>query len=192
MNNYSILVADSSETSRKKICDLLIKKGYKIFQATDGAGAIRISRSIFPDLVIMDINLWGIHAYEAAHIIEEDRLSTVIFMTNNANRVFYEKLEHMNVFAYIIKPINSEQLYQTIEFSIMNSNRIKSLTKKVEKLELTLENRKKVDRAKGILMEKLGMVENEAYKLLRKRSMDECITIDKMAEKIIEEYQAKK
>ncbi|MBB6216205.1 response regulator NasT [Anaerosolibacter carboniphilus] len=187
MNIFSILIADSSETSRKKLCELLTMKGYKLFQATDGAGAIRISRSIFPDLVIMDVNLWGIQAYEAGRIIEEDRLSTVLFVTNYASKGFYEKLQNMNVYAYIMKPIQQEQLYQTVEFTIRNAQKISSLEKKVASLEHSLESRKKIDRAKGILMEKLSISENEAYKILRKESMDQCISMDKMAEKIIKD-----
>ncbi|MFT9493625.1 ANTAR domain-containing response regulator [Anaerosolibacter sp.] len=185
MNSYSILVADSSETSRKKLCELLTMKGYKLFQATDGAGAIRIARSIFPDLVIMDVNLWGIQAYEAGRVIEEDRLSTVVFITNHANKVFYEKLQAMNVYAYIMKPIQQEQLHQTVEFTIRNARKIRSLEKKVAILEHSLESRKKIDRAKGILMEKFKIPEDEAYNILRKQSMDHCISMDKMAEKII-------
>lgn len=185
MDKYSILVADSSEMYRKKVCDLLIKKGYKIFQATNGAGAIRMSRSVFPNLVLMDMNIWGMPSYEAARIIEDDKLSNVVFITNNLNQSFYEKLKGMNIFAYIKKPINPEQFYQVVEFSIMNSNKINSLIKKVKKLENTLESRKKLDRAKGILMEKLNITEDEAYKILRRKSMDACISMSEMAEKII-------
>lgn len=189
MNKYSVLVADSSETSRKKICDLLLKKGYKIFQATDVAGAIRLSRRVYPNLAIIDANLWGMSAYEAALIIEEDRLSNVIFITNNPNQAFYEKLKRMNIFAYIMKPINPDQFYQMVEFSIMNSNKINFLTEKVRKLEETLESRKKIDRAKGLLMQKLNITEDKAYKMLRRKSMDACIPMSEMAEKIINKYE---
>ncbi|MCT4563280.1 MAG: ANTAR domain-containing protein [Maledivibacter sp.] len=192
MNKYNILVADSSETSRKKICNLLIKKGYKIFQATDGAGAIRMCRSVFPNLVIMDMNLWGMSAYEVAHIIEDNKLSNVIFITNSPNKAFYEKLREMNIFAYIMKPINPDQFYQMIEFSIMNSNKINSLKKKVEKLEETLESRKKLDRAKGILMKQFNVNEDEAYKMLRKKSMDTCRAMSETAKEIIDNYKLSK
>ncbi|QXM06437.1 ANTAR domain-containing response regulator [Crassaminicella indica] len=189
MDSYRIVVADSSEGSRKLICKLLNKKGYKTYQATDGAGAIRISRSIFPELVIMDTNLWGINAYEAARIIEEDKLSTVIFATSNPTSAFYEKLKNMNIFAYVVKPIYPEQLYQMVEFSIMNASKIHLLSKKIEKLENTLESRKKIDRAKGLLMKALKITEDEAYKLLRKKSMDDCVSMNVIAEKIIKKYR---
>ncbi|ABR49513.1 response regulator receiver and ANTAR domain protein [Alkaliphilus metalliredigens QYMF] len=188
MSDSRILVVDSGETSRKQISNLLSKRGYKIFQATDGAGAIRIARSIFPDLVLIDTNLWGMHAYEVASIIEAGRLSTVIFMTNRVDEVLYNKLKEMNLYTYIIKPIQPEQLYRVIEFAIINANKMNSLTKKIQKLEDALEGRKKVDRAKGILMEKLGIMENESYQLLRKQSMDQCISIHQMAEQIINQY----
>ena len=187
MNKYSVLVADSGETSRIKISELLAKKGYKTFQSTDGAGTIRISRSILPNLVIMDTNIWGIHAFEAARIIEEDKLSTVIFITNHANKTFCDNLKKMQLFAYIVKPIHPDYLYQIVEFSIINSTKINSLTNKVHKLENSLENRKLIDRAKGILIEELQINESEAYDLLRKKSMNECLSMDRIATKVIKQ-----
>lgn len=192
MNNYSIVVADSSEISRTNICNLLNKKAYKVYQATDGAGAIRIARRVFPDLVIIDDNIWGVKAYDAACLIEEDKLSNVIFITNNPNLKFYEKLKTMNIFAYINKPINTQQLYQIVEFTLVNSSKINKLEKKVKKLEDRIADRKKIDRAKGLLMENRDITEDEAYKLLRKRSMDECVPLAKIAERILEKYLKRK
>ena len=188
MGKYYIVVADSSQSSRSKICTLLNRKGYLTYEATDGAGAIRISRSILPDIVIVDLSLWGMRAYEVADIIEDNKLSTVLFISNNPGRDFYEKIKTMNVYAYITKPIIAEQLYQTIEFTIMNSGKIKKLSNKIEKLETMIESRKKIDLAKGLIIRKLGIGENDAYNILKRKSMDECIAMDKVAEKIISEY----
>jgi len=189
MKAYRIVVADSSESSREKICNMLNRKGCKTFQATDGAGAIRISRSAKPDLVILDMNLWGMNAYEVAGIIEGDRLSTVVFATNRPDSDLYGYLKRMTLYAYILKPFNQEQVYQIVEFAIMNSNRIHSLSDKIQNLEQTLESRKKIDKAKGLIMEEFSLNENEAYQYLRKKSMDLSIPMDKMAENIIKAYR---
>ncbi len=189
MERYSILVADSSASSRGKICNMLRKKGYRTFQASEGSEAIRMARSIRPTLVIMDMKLWGINPYSSARVIEQDKLSTVVFMTDNISGAFYEKLRYMNIFAYIMKPVNPQALYNTVEFSIMNTGKIILLAKKVEKLESTIEGRKRVDRAKGILMDRLRLSENEAYGILRRKSMDRCISIEKMAEIIINKHK---
>lgn len=188
MKEYQILVADSAESTREKICKLLNRKGYKTYHATDGAGTIRMSRKISPHIVILDTNIWGINAFEVARIIEADKLATVVFMTNNPSQSLYEKLRNMSLFAYVTKPINPDQLYQIIEFAIMNSNRIQVLNQKVEKLENTLESRKKIDQAKRLLIERLGISEKEAYEYIRKKSMDLCRTMDKVAEQIIKKY----
>lgn len=188
MNNYRVLVSSSGENSRKNVCSLLIKKGYKVYEATDGAGALRITRTIFPDLVIIDTNLLGMNPYEVGKIIEEGKLSTVIFISNGLEKDFFEKLSYMNVFAYIVRPINSGQLYRAVEFSIINGNKIKLLENKIRKLESSLKGRKKLDRAKGILIEIMDINEDEAYKYLRKKSMDSCASIEEIAEKIIRKY----
>ena len=185
---HSIVVADSSETSRKMIGSLLVKRGYKVYQASDGAGAIRLARSIQPELVLIDVNIWGVKAYEAARIIEEDRLSTVVFITANPDRDFIERLKSMKIFAYITKPINPAQLFQIIEFSLINARKINFLEEKLEKLENRLEARKRIERAKGVLMEKLKLSEDEAYRFLRKKSMDSCTSMEKVAEDIIKKF----
>lgn len=189
MKDYRILVADSSESSRNKICSLLNRKGYKTYHASDGAGAIRMSRNVSPNIVILDTNIWGLNAFDVAEVIEGDRLSTVVFITNNPTQSLLNKLREMTLYAYVLKPINPEQLYQIIEFAVINSSRINTLSQKVEKLENTLESRKKIDRAKGLLMDKLQFSEKEAYNYLRKKSMDLCISMDKMADKILNEIK---
>lgn len=188
MDNYSILVADSDRKQRETISELLKRRGCKVYQAADSGEVLRITRSMFPHLVIMDINLIGMNSYKTARIIEEDKVSSVIFITNNLDSAFYEKIKNMNIFAYVIKPITPEQLYQTVEFSINNISKVKDLQKKIEDLETTLENRKKIDRAKGIVMTRLKISEDDAYKYLRKKSMDHCVPIEKVAEKVIEKY----
>lgn len=182
---YSIIVADSSETTRNNIANLLNSKGYKVYQATDGGGAIRLARSINPDLVLLDINIWGIRAFDVAKVIENENISSVIFMSNNPDENFYQKLKEMKIYAFINKPIVSAQLINIVEFSLINSNKINTLENKIKKLENKLNERKLLDKAKGILMKNKSISEDEAYKIIRKKSMDECISIEKMSLNII-------
>ncbi|KJF26553.1 ANTAR domain-containing response regulator [Clostridium aceticum] len=188
MRGHSILIADSGETSRKWIYAALMKKGYKVYEASDAAGTLRTCRSIFPKLVLLDTGIWGMNPHKLAQIIEGDGLSTVLFITNKPDDFFHEQLKKMKVCVYVSKPINASQLHQMIEFILTSVEKINCLEKQVEKLESSLAGRKKIDRAKGILMEKLQINENDAYKLLRKKSMDACTPIEKMAETIISEY----
>ncbi len=191
MGTYKIVVADSSENSRAKVCSLLNKRGYTTFPASDGPSALRITRSLYPDLVLMDLNLWGMNAYDAASVIESDRLSSVLFMTGNPDEQFYVRLEKMALFAYITKPVQAEPLYQIVSFAIRSAARMKGMTDRIQILETTLENRKKIEQAKSLLMETRSIKEKEAYVIMRKRSMDDCAAIEVIAAAIIREYSDK-
>lgn len=183
-----IVVADNDDAFRKAVSDILTKKGYKVYQASDTAGTLRISRSIIPSLVIIDVNLRGMNAFDTARIVEEDNIATVIFITGNPDKSFFNRLEKMNIYAYLTKPINPSQLIQIVEFSIINSYKIKSLKDKVQKLENSIEARKKIEKAKGILIQKLNISEDEAYKRIRKKSMDDCVSMDIISDEIISKY----
>jgi len=188
MDTCKIVVADSDSKSRELIGGFLKKKGYLVHTASDSGSALRVSRSIMPHLVIMDVNLAGGNAYKTASIIEDDKISSVIFITSKLDSFFYDRLKNMNIYAYAAKPINLEQLFQTVEFSVNNVNKMNELKTKIELLEASLKNRKKLDRAKGIIINMLKVSEDEAYGYLRKKSMDMCIPIDVVAEKIIKKY----
>ncbi len=188
MSIRSVLIADSSQTSRNLIKNILVKRGYRVYQASDGSGAMRIARGIGPDLVLMDVNLWGTDVFETGSIIEREGLSTVVYVTSKPGSDFAEKIRSMKVFAYITKPVNPAQLIQMVEFSLVNSNRIKVLEERVERLESSLSARKTIDRAKGILMDRLGIPEQEAYSRLRKMSMDKGKPLEWAAKEVIKKY----
>ena len=188
MDNYKIVVADSDRKNREMICAMLIARGYKVYQAHDSGEVLRVSRSLFPDLVIMDTGLMGINAFNTARILEEDKVSNVIFISNKVDSEFYEQLKNMNIFAYVTKPIMPEQLYQTVEFSINSMLKMNDLQLKIMNLETELKNRKLIDKAKGIVMKKLKISEEDAYKYLRKKSMDLAAPMYKVAANIIEKY----
>ncbi len=188
MHTYKIVVADSDAKSRDKICSMLKTKGYLVYQASDSGGALRMSKSIFPHLVIMDINLTGLNAYKTARIIEDDKISSVVFITASVDSSFYEKLNTMNIYGYINKPVVMEQLFQMVEFSINNINKMNELREKIDHLETALKNRKKLDKAKGIIMKRMKVSEEEAYGFLRKKSMDMCVSIDVIVDSILKKY----
>lgn len=173
MSKRRILISDSSEYIRNNIKNLLLKRGYQVYEATNDSETLRLARSIYPELVILDLNLWGMNSFKVGKIIEEDNVSTVIYMTSNVDKSFLNHIKNMKIYAYIKKPIISENLYQTIEFALINSNKINKLEKKIDVLE-----------AKTILMKNFNISENEAYNRIRKESMDRCISIEKLSKEI--------
>lgn len=185
---HSIIVAHSKKNMRIKLCRLLNKKGYITYQATDGASVLRSARSYNPTLVLIDMNLKGMYPLKVGKIIESNHLSSVVFLTHTVDQTFMNAIQKMNIYAYLQKPFTASQLYQTIEFSIINLQKISHLKAKVDQLEKNLEDRKIIAKAKGIIIEKERMTEEEAYNYLRQKSMDECISIRDLSIRIIKDY----
>lgn len=190
MHREKILVADSGETSRKKICELLAVRGYRAFQATDGPHVLRAARHLKPDLVILDTGLWGMPAVEVGRIIETDQLSEVLFLTAQITGEFQQMIRQRHVYAYLSKPLHPQTAYQVIEMVLVNAARIRQLTNQVLHLEQTLEGRKMVDRAKGLLMQHLSINEPDAYARLRRQAMNSGISVEKAAMEVISLLQA--
>lgn len=97
MKRARILVADSNETARTKVCALLGKKGYLFYAASDSSSAIRIAKTVYPDLILMDLNLWGRNALDTARLLGEGGSAPVLFLS---------------------KPIQPQLLFQEVEASL--------------------------------------------------------------------------
>lgn len=189
MRNYKIVVGDSDDKNRDILVKMLKQNGYKVYEVSDGPSVLRIARTVRPELVIVDTNIRAMNAYEIAKIIEYDNISTVLFMTDVTDENFYNRIKSFKVFAYLNKPFNAFQVNQVIQFVIVNSSKMNNLHEKVEKLENSLSSRKLIDKAKGIIMNRGNLTENEAYNYLKKLSMDKCISMDKISSFIIKKYK---
>ncbi|BES65167.1 response regulator [Gottschalkiaceae bacterium SANA] len=185
MNNR-ILIVDSDEKSRIRTATILHQYGYDVHQAREGNKALRDARRLHPVLILIDIELTrGMPANELAKIVEVDRISSCLFMSSRYDSALVSQMEALRLYAYIQKPIQPLALIQVIEFSISMSKKILALEEKVVDLETSLEGRKKMDRLKGILMEKKGVSEKEAYGLIRKMSMDHGEKIESTVERML-------
>lgn len=189
MNNR-IVIVDSDEKSRMRTATILHQYGYDVYQAREATKALRDARRLRPALVLVDTEMnRGLNAYELAKIIESDRISTCLFMSNRYDANLVAAMESLRLYAYVQKPIQPLALIQVIEFSLSMSQKLLALEEKVEDLESSLEGRRKMDRLKGILMEQKGISEPDAYRLIRKRAMDNGerieVTVNKMLSSIL-------
>jgi response regulator NasT len=186
MNNR-ILIVDADEKSRIRTATILHQYGYDVHQAREATKALRDARRLRPVLMLIDMELnRGMSAYELAKIVENDRISSCLFMSTRYDSALVAQMETLRLYAYVQKPIQPLALIQVIEFSLSMSQKLMALEEKVEDLESSLEGRRKMDRLKGILMEKKGMTEPEAYRLIRKRSMDYGEKIEMTVERMLE------
>lgn len=186
MGEQRVIIIDSDATWRKTIKSMLAKMGYYVIgEAEDGLTGLKLVRAREPDLVIIEAFLPGMDGYEVARVIHEDKLAPVVLIASSTQQNVIEKAKNAKVFAFLMKPELEYNLIPAVELALSNYQEIIKLENQVKELRDTLETRKVIERAKGILMETMGIAETEAFKRIQKQSMNKRISMRAVAEAII-------
>lgn len=185
---YKVVVADDEPLNRMYIKEILENNGYEVVgDAGDGYDAVNICRKERPDFVILDIKMPVLDGLEAATIINQEKLADfILLLTAYSDKSIADKAVNADVMGFIVKPIDENTLIPAIEIAISKHKKIKKLNSEYDKAKIALEERKYVDKAKGILMEKRAMSEKTAYEYMRKVAMDKGCAIAEIAKTIIQ------
>ena len=182
-----IIVVDDEPITRMDICEILKEANYDVVaQAGDGFDAIEQSRKHKPDFVIMDVKMPILDGLKAAKVITEEKLSRgIVLLTAYSNKEFIEEAKNIGIIGYIVKPIDEKSFIPNLEIIFNKQEEFEKLEKKYLKTSQKLEDRKKIDSAKSILMKTRNFTENEAYEYIRTLSMNKRCDMGKIADIII-------
>lgn len=182
-----IVIVDDEPITRLDIKDMLIEADYEICgEAADGFEAVEICRKEKPDLVLMDIQMPILDGLKAAKKIAQDKLAcSIVFLTAYSDSDNTEKAKKIGATGYLVKPIDEKSLIPTIEVAIARGKQTQNLEAEIEALKTRLEERKIIEKAKGVLGQSLNISEDEAYRHLRKLSMDKRAKMKEIAELIL-------
>lgn len=189
MESGRILIAMCNEASIGKLRPVLVENGYTVVDsARDGSECLRKVRALKPDLVVLDHALATGGGADISKVILEDNLSDIILITSLERETVLESVKTSCNYICMGKPINRQNLINTIELIVKNRKKIKRLEKEIEELRANLDTRKEVEKAKGLLMKHLSLTEAEAFKRIQKQSMDRGISMKEIAKAIILAY----
>lgn len=189
METVRILIAMNNDTSIAKLKAILLEAGLSVVDlAKDGHECLRKARALRPDLVVLDYNLPLMNGFDVAKVTVEDKISDAILLVTDAQKSLMNALKSENGFAYMTKPLNKLGLINTIDLMYKSKKRIRELESEIEDLKATLDTRKEVEKAKGLLMRHLNLSEPEAFKRIQKQSMDRGIPMKEIAKAIILAY----
>jgi AmiR/NasT family two-component response regulator len=184
---YRVLIADDERPVAAGLQRQLESLGYDVLAVVDdGQRAIDVCRRGLPDLVLMDVEMPGMDGLTAARQIARDPGTPVIILTAHGHPDLVEQAIQDGVIHYLLKPVTSPSLHAAIQVALARAGELKALRESVTSLELTLRDRKMIERAKGILMSRRGLTEPEAFRLLQRRSQDQRMPMSKLAESIIQ------
>lgn len=154
-----IVIADNESLIRLDIREMLEDAGHEVVgEAVNGRRAVELTRQHRPDLVLMDIKMPEMDGITAAGKIYADKIAPVILLTAFSQPDIVDKAKDSGVLGYLVKPVQESQLFPAIEIALSRWQEMQGLEDELEKLKDSLETRKMVDRAKGIIMaaHKLG------------------------------------
>lgn len=182
-----ILVVDDEPITRMDISEILKEANYNVVgEAKDGYEAIEKCEQYKPDFVIMDVKMPLLDGLKAAKVINEKKLSRgVVLLTAYSNKEFIEEAKKIGIIGYIIKPIDEKSFIPNLEIIFSKQEEFEKLEKKYLKTAQKLEDRRKIDIAKSILMRNQNLSENEAYEYIRNLSMNKRTDMGKIADIII-------
>jgi len=154
--------------------------------ASTTAGAEEFYEKERPDLVLMDIRLDGADGIELATKPLARRASPVVIVSAYGDKELIDRAAAAGVYGYLIKPVSSESLAAQIEVALNRFRDQMLLAAEKQALEHTLETRKLVEKAKGIMMRRLNLSEAEAHKRLQQESQRRRQSLGDLARKMIE------
>jgi AmiR/NasT family two-component response regulator len=182
-----ILIAEDNDLVSLTLEEQLKGLGYDVIGiARSGAEAVSLAARLKPDLIMMDIRMPEMEGTEAAARIRDQSPVPIIMLTAYADKETIRKAEAAGALAYLVKPVNENELPPAINIALARFKEIQALRNQVGELEESLEARKVIERAKGILMQRLGLNERDAYERLRQRARDKRAKMKDIAQAIIE------
>jgi two-component system, response regulator PdtaR len=180
-----VLIAEDDAIIRMDLKEMLEEEDYEVLEAADGAVAVQIARDEQPSLVILDIKMPVMDGLAAAQKISEERLAPVLILTAYSQRELVERAAQIGAMAYLVKPFQKQDLLPAIEIAKGRYQQLASLADEVGDLTERLESRKQVERAKGVLIDRYGMNEGDAFRFLQQAAMDRRLSMREVADAIL-------
>jgi response regulator NasT len=181
-----VLIADDEALHNLALSSQLETLGHQVIAtATNGREAVELARETRPDIAFLDIRMPSMTGPEAAHEIASDRPIPMIILSAYSDARTVEQAIRAPIFHYLVKPVDPDDLAPAIAVARARFDEWRDARKERDELEIRLEERKIIERAKGLLMESRGLSEREAYRFLQKTSQDKNTPMVELARKIL-------
>jgi response regulator NasT len=181
-----LVIADDESLIRMNLKETLVGLGYLVVgEVGDGVSAINLARELRPDLVLMDIKMPKLDGIQAAKVLTQEKIAPVLLLTAYSDRELVERAKEAGVVNYIVKPFRDAELLPAIEIALARYQEFLEMDHEIDDLKETLDTRKIVERAKGVLMDAQGLKEAEAFRKIQQLSMNTRKPMKEIAQAIL-------
>jgi response regulator NasT len=181
-----VVIAEDEALIRLDLAEMLEEEGYDVVgQAGDGERAVALAEELRPDLVVLDVKMPRLDGISAAERIAEQRIAPVVILTAFSQRDLVDRARDAGAMAYLVKPFTKADLVPAVEMAVSRFAELQMLEAEVADLSERLETRKAVDRAKGVLQQRLELSEPDAFRWIQKTAMDLRLSMRQVADGVI-------
>ena len=185
-----ILIAEDETIIRLDLRDVLERAGHDVCaEARDGEEAVALALTEEPELAILDVKMPRLDGIEAARRILAERPIPIVMLTAYGQEELVARAVEAGVFGYLVKPFRETDLLPAIQTARARHAELETLRDEAESLAEALATRKVVERAKGLLMEREGLSENDAFIRLRRASQASGRSLGVVAEAVVATFE---
>ena len=185
-----VLIAEDETIIRLDLKGLLERAGFDVCaEARDGIEAVELARSEEPDVAVLDVKMPRLDGIEAARRILDERPIPIVMLTAYGQEELVSRAVEAGVFGYLVKPFREQDLLPAINTAKARHEELAALREEAESLADALAARKAIERAKGLLMAKESLTEEEAFARLRKASQVSGRPLKVVAEAVVATFQ---
>ncbi|MEW6624475.1 MAG: ANTAR domain-containing protein [Bacillota bacterium] len=186
MNELRCIIGGQEINYPYPIEDFLTLEGHAIISKQLTARGLRQSAlNMHPDIIIINTSLEGENIIELCKGIHDQKIAPIVIVGTQIEISKFSPYLKDIVFGFLVAPVTRDNLIAVLEVAYSKFQYIMDLEKKIKAYEEQVNNRILIEKAKGLLMKNKNLCEDEAYKMLRKISMDQCISMQRVAKAII-------
>lgn len=171
MHKLRVLIVEDEYLVLMGLKSAVEELGHEVIgEANDGELAIQFARELKPDIILMDIKMPTLDGINAAYYIQKERPVPIIIISGYAESDLVEKASSEGVMGYLVKPVSKKELEPALSIGISRFHEMQRLRSEGAEAKMALENRKRLEKAKGIIMTRLSLPEASAIKYLQQYS----------------------
>jgi len=185
--SMKVVVIEDDATVRQFLRETLEQKlGHQVIaEAATGTDMVRVVLETEPDLIIFDIHLPHLNGLDALRQIYRDRVVAAVAITADRDQELVRRALEEHVLAYLVKPVEEYQLGPAILMARARFDEMRELSEENVTLRQSLQNRKIIERAKGVLMKRYRWTEAEAFRRLQRGAMNRRTTMVELAQDVL-------
>lgn len=183
----TVLVAEDEALIRMDLVETLEELGFRVVAAVgDGRRAVEAATELRPHMALLDIKMPDMDGLAAASEIIGLDSTAVVMLTAFSQPELIQRAVAAGAMGYLVKPFKPEELRASLTVAWQRYSQLRDEQQKTRQLAQSLADRKTIERARGVVQQRLGVSEEEAYAWLRKAAMDQRLPLVEVAQRMLE------